>query len=182
MKKSLLLFLAISSLSFAAASTTTGANANLSNNNDTTSATIDVNVTANVFASETQLIITDESGEQISAVNFEHNLTQTGSALIGETELTKTILAKANGINGNKLTASGLNIGNNSFSLVNIIDGNHTSIEGNLNLSQSTQTVANQVPYVIASTITSNATATEGTYTTDAKKLTITFNKRTVSN
>lgn len=100
MKKFTLLFLALSSLTFAAASTSAGENNPFltTSNNDT--AGINVNVSAIVTTSDaTQLTIVDGTGTQISDVNFYHILTQgEDNSLGGEKELTQSIYAQAPGL------------------------------------------------------------------------------------
>lgn len=175
MKKSLLLFLAISSLSFAAASVTTGDNIQTTNI-DLAKSTINVNVSAFVTGADTSLIITSdaEGKNPISAVNFEHNLTMSNNALLGEKNLSQVIYAHAPGINSSKLSHNTLN----SYELNNSDSDETTTLNGNLSVEKDTQTTNNSVKYTIGSNITST-TAPLGSYETSTQALTITFNKTT---
>ncbi|MGL4538931.1 MAG: hypothetical protein ACRCUD_07585, partial [Cetobacterium sp.] len=76
MKRITLLFLALSSLTLAAASTDIGDNDPFQTTSNSDTAGININVSAIVTTSDTtQLTIVDETGTQISDVNFYHILT-----------------------------------------------------------------------------------------------------------
>lgn len=139
MKKFVLLFLALSSLTFAAASITLGDNNPFTTTPSVSTAGINVNVSAIVTTSDvTQLTIVDENGKQISDVNFYHILTQSGdNTLGGETELTQSIYAKAPGLTEagkGKLTKSKLDIftGTNDPNFSSTIDVKQESFDTNL--------------------------------------------------
>ena len=101
MKKFTLLFLALSSLTFAAASTSGTKNENPTTSSTKDTAGININVSAFVTSfTETQLTIDDENGVQISTINFHHELNQNPDtfALNGNISLNTTIYAKAPGL------------------------------------------------------------------------------------
>ncbi|WP_418965715.1 hypothetical protein [Cetobacterium sp.] len=171
MKKYSLLFFTLSSFAFAGTSVLPGDNINKTNTLESTSATINVNVTANVIANSTQLVIIDEEGTEISALNFEHNLVQSGSALTGDRALSQTIYAKATGINERNLEHTSLN----DYVLENSSNPSET-ISGSFAITSGTAN-NNVVPYTLSSNITSDTMAGEGTYSTNTQTFTITFNK-----
>ncbi|MGL5230707.1 MAG: hypothetical protein ACRC8F_07810 [Cetobacterium sp.] len=100
MKRITLLFLALSSLTFAAAYPSGTANVSPSTSTTQDTAGININVSAIVTTStSTQLEIVDETGTQISAVNFYHMLNQdNNNNLTGDVSLNQTIYAKAPGL------------------------------------------------------------------------------------
>lgn len=100
MKKITLLFLALSSLTFAAAYPSGAENINSNQSTTQDTAGININVSAIVTTStSTKLEIVDENGKQMSAINFYHMLNQDEEKnLTGDLILEQTIYAKAPGL------------------------------------------------------------------------------------
>lgn len=171
MKKITLLFLALSSLTFAAAYPSGSATS--STTKDT--AGINVNVSAIVTTSPTtQLTIVDETGTQISDVNFYHILTQDESNnLGGEKELTQFIYAQAPGLT----EARKSKLSNNT--LGTFTGTNDSKFSSNVEVKQNEfDTDINGVKY----TLTSTADAKEKLITdtdiiTQSQTLTFTYDK-----
>ena len=177
MKKFTLLFLALSSLTFAAAypSGTTNVDPTSSTTQDT--AGINVNVSAIVTTSDaTQLTIVDEAGTQISAVNFYHMLNQDGdNKLTGEVSLNQTIYAKAPGLGNStkgKITTTPLEsfIGSNDPNFKSEVEVKQNEFDTNIN----------GVKYTLTSTAAAKPDTkliTDTDITTPPQTLTFTYNK-----
>lgn len=154
MKKITLLFLALTSLTFAAASTDTGDNDSFETKPNKDTAGINVNVSAIVTTSDTtQLTIVDETGTQISDINFYHILTQDADHILGgEKELTQSIYAKAPGLTDttrSKITHNTLNdfTSDNFTSTVNTVQGNFdNNIKGVKYTLTSTASATGAIP------------------------------------
>ncbi|MGL5613147.1 hypothetical protein [Cetobacterium sp.] len=154
MKRITLLFLALSSLTLAAASTDIGDNDPFQTTSNSDTAGININVSAIVTTSDTtQLTIVDETGTQISDVNFYHILTQdVDNVLGGEKELTQSIYAQAPGLTDTtkgKITNNNLNdfTSGNFTSTVNTVQGSFdSSIKGVKYTLTSTASATGSIP------------------------------------
>ncbi|MGL6024533.1 MAG: hypothetical protein ACRC0F_07950 [Cetobacterium sp.] len=168
MKKTALLFLALSAFAFGGASTTGGANTN----NTPTSSTVNVNVSATVFSEMPDFIITDSLGAPISSVNFEHIL-KVGD-IAGQVQETLTTNIRAKGVSLAEGTLA-TKFGTDSLTLNNV-----TAPANDLNsalLAAENGFDAQGAIFDISSKL--SGTAAVGTYNTQTTTLTITYNKTT---
>lgn len=182
MKRFTLLFLALSSLTFAGVSTTTGNNPisvdGTGDNNANASAGINVNVSAVVTAGGTELYIADKDGVQISDVNFHHVLKAGTLAGQEETSLTANLLVK-----GTALANAGTlehTFRNNKLTLKNTTDISKT-LTSALSAIPGTITTNQEAPLTVVSNLVDASDATNitaGTYSTESTTLTVTYNKK----
>lgn len=169
MKRFTLLFLALSSLTFAGVSIKEGNNTTSSVGTNTASAGINVNVSATVTDTGTELYIADANGNQISDVSFHHVLQAGNVGDQGDGSLTANL-----SVQGNALSNAGTfehSFGNSSLTLTN--NGNNLTS----NLEASTGIILDQkkATLTVKSNLKGNAVA--GEYTSQATTLTVTYNK-----
>lgn len=186
MKRFTLLFLALSSLTFAGVSTTSGNNPisvnGTGDNNANASAGINVNVSAVVTDGGTELYIADKDGVQISDVNFHHVLQAGDVNNQGDKTLTANLLVK-----GTALANAGTldyNFGNGdsnvsaSLALKNTTDISQI-LTSTLSANTGTITTNQEAPLTVTSTLAGDVVA--GTYSTESTTLTVTYNKSDTS-
>lgn len=178
MKRFTLLFLALSSLTFAGVSTTSGNNP-ISTPTTTDpvanpTAGINVNVSAVVTAGGTELYIADTNGTQISDVNFHHILQAGSLAGQGDGSLTANLLVKGTALanTGNLTTEFGNTDG--VLTLKNTTDISKTLIS-KLQAETDPITTNKEAPLTVTSSLAGEAFA--GTYSTESTTLTVTYNK-----
>lgn len=171
MKKITLLFLALSSLALAEVNNSSGNNPIKDPASPTSTAGINVNVSATVIAKDTELRITDTNGNEISAVNFNHELV-TGS-VVGQNQqnLTQNLLIK-----GDALASNGTITGSFTISTLTLENGSN-SLQSNLTHTISTVDTSNrEAPLTISSSLSGDNAAT-GTYGQKSTSYVITYNK-----
>ncbi|MGL5377934.1 MAG: hypothetical protein ACRCYT_07115 [Cetobacterium sp.] len=162
MKKTALLLLALSSLAFGAIP----------------SAQVDVSVSATVLEDAPSLIITDDKGTEISAINFHHILQASDSSV--SDVLTTNIRAKAAGLTEANSGGLSTNFSNSAVEL------SHQTNTGNKLTSSLLATPGLEfdnelgAPFIVSSSLSGN-NAIVGEYPSQQSKLTITYNKGTTN-
>lgn len=172
MKKFTLLFLTLSSLTLASVTNSNGTNPIKDPASPISSAGINVNVTATVIGKGTELRITDLNGDEISAVNFNHELVTGDVATQTQRELTQNLLIK-----GEALGSAGKLAGKfdkTSFTLSNgnsELTSNLESTFGDVDSSNKQATLS------IISSLSSTSPITIGTYAEQTTQYTVTYTK-----
>lgn len=171
MKRITLLFLALSSLTLAKVNNSSGNNPIKDPASPTSTAGINVNVSATVITKDTELRITDTDGNEISAVNFNHELVTGPVAGQNQQKLTQNLLIKGDALasNGN---ISGF-FKDNDLTLQNGSD----SLKSNLTYTISAVDISKkEAPLTISSSLSGND-AIAGTYVENSTSYVITYNK-----
>ncbi len=171
MKKYVLLFLALSSLSFAEVVITNGKNVNTGGHlslGGPGTASIGITVTATVSDDYPSLEIVDESGASVTSVGFDH-VVLSGNDAVNQ-NLTANLRVKATA--GNTI----------SISQASIVTETHTlgSLTSTLSHTVSTSSVdSDGTAFSVTSTLTGNASTMTGTATAAPTSLNITYSKTT---
>lgn len=179
MKKYVLLFLALSSLSFADVIFTSGRNSNVDGHltvGGESSASININVSAVVTEDGPAIEIVDENGNPVTAVNFVHALTA-GSDLSTQQqkELTANLRIVATARNTASITAATL--GRNELTLdseSDLVSTLTTTVPTNGTVTES------GTSFGITSSLSGSVPESAGTYSDGATNLTITYSKQEV--
>lgn len=177
MKKYVLLFLALSSLSFADVIITSGRNVNTDGHltvGGESSASININVSAVVSDEGPAIEIVDENGNPVTAVNFVHALT-TGADLNTQQQKELTANLKVIATAGNTATINGATLGRDNLTL----DTNLTSTLTTTVPTDGTVSDAG-TPFGITSTLAGSVPNTAGEYSGGSTSLTITYSKQDV--
>lgn len=178
MKKYVLLFLALSSLSFADVTITKGKNAKSGGQTvdvgGATSASINIDVSATVTNVGPEIEIVNDQDEPVTAVNFEHALA-TGS-IDGQTQQELKTFLKVKTTNGSNGTVTG-NFGNNTLTLTGNDPSNTLTANLASNLGTDADVNNNGTQFRISSTL-SNATVTaDESYSSSSTSYTIIYSK-----
>lgn len=178
MKKYVLLFLALSSLTFADVVLTNGRNANndghLTVGGDS-SASIDITVSAVVTDDGPAIEIVDEEGNPVTSVSFIHALTAgTELSTQQQKELTANLKIKATA--GNTATITNSTLGRTELNLTENLKSTLTT-----SVPQDGTVTSDGTNFNVVSTL-SGAIPTAGTYSEGGTNLTITYSKQTAQN
>lgn len=173
MKKYVLLFLALSSLSFADVIITSGGNVN-TDGHLTVGGDSSASVSAVVTEDGPAIEIVDENGNPVTAVNFVHTLTA-GADLATQQQKELTANLKVIATAGNTATISGATLGRSNLAL----DTNLTSTLTTTVPTDGTVTDTG-TSFGITSTLAGSVPSSAGTYADGATSLTITYSKQTV--
>lgn len=174
MKKYVLLFLALSSLSFAAVTITSGKNGDTGGHltvGGATSASININVSATVSAEGPAITIVDENDNPVTAVNFEHEL-KTNTALASQQQQELTANLKVIATAGNTATINSATLGKSDLAL-------DTNLTSTLTTTVPTDGAVTDTgtPFGITSTLSGDVPTSPGEYSGGSTSLTITYSK-----
>lgn len=181
MKKYVLLFLALSSLSFADVIITSGRNVNTDGHltvGGDSSASININVSAVVSEDGPAIEIVDENGNPVTAVNFVHTLTA-GADLTTQQQKELTTNLKVIATAGNTAAISGATLGRTNLNLDAASGGSLVSTLTTTVPTNGTVTDTG-TSFGITSTLAGSVPSSAGTYADGATSLTITYSKQTV--
>lgn len=166
MKRITLLFLALSSLALAGVEIRPGSNFGNTNTTSASSATIDVSVSATVNANPPDLIITDQFGNEVSEVTFNHVLIES------EDNATQSLVANLK-LKGDALGAVGESYTNFSTKTLELKNDDNTLTS---TLDAEIGTISNgEAPLTVSSNLTGTPKA--GDYSLEQSRLTVTINK-----
>lgn len=178
MKKYVLLFLALSSLSFADVTITKGKNAKIDGQTvgvgGATSASINIDVSATVTDVGPEIEIVDEKGNPVTAVNFMHELKAGNIDGQAQQELNTDLRVKTT--NGSTGTVSG-NFGSNTLTLTDTNSGNMLTANLASGLSPSANVNNNGTQFRISSTLSDATVVADESYSSNSTSYTITYTK-----
>lgn len=176
MKKYVLLFLALSSLTFANVVVTNGRNVNTDGHltvNGENSASIDITVSAIVTDTGPAIEIVDEDGNPVTSVSFIHELAAgTDVTTQQQKELTANLRIKATA--GNTATIQSSNLVRTELNLTDSLKSTLSTT-----VPQDGAISANGTPFTVTSTLSGTVPLVEGTYSDGGTSLTITYAKQT---